>query len=167
PWMPNTPIPTMDELEACPHCGVMLGACQIHRHLAVYTVDLDSDSLPALEDVYHPMSPNPPNPPDPPVGGVGILVNEEMGEVGDNPVEVATQDLENMTLGAEDPIIAPVPLRRNPRVTIEEWPDPDDDFARSEASEDSLPPEPEFIECRDTPLGYHPEDEAVLDDEEL
>jgi hypothetical protein len=61
----------------------------------------------------------------------------------------------------------PVPLHRNPPVTIEDWPDPEDDFAGSDTSDDGLPPEPEFLERRDTPLGNHPKDEAVMDDEEL
>ncbi|KAG8745993.1 hypothetical protein FRC11_012898 [Ceratobasidium sp. 423] len=150
----------MDELEACSHCGVMLGACQIRQHLAAYTVDSDSysDSLPALEDVYQLMLPSPPNPPHQLAGAVGIPANEEMGAGGDNTVKSTSPNIICQELTTQ---------LLNPHVTIKEWPNPDDNFAHSEASKDNLLPKPEFFECRDMPLGYYPKDEVVLDDEEL
>ena len=70
-----------------------------------------------------------------------------------------------------------MPLNRNPRVTIEDWPDPEDDFAHSEhgsdSSEDNNEPtngpdqDPEFIEQGNLPLGAHPEDKPLMNDNML
>ncbi|CAE6433638.1 unnamed protein product, partial [Rhizoctonia solani] len=93
--------------------------------------------------------------------------DEEMNVGGVSLIESFMNDLANVTLGEDGVTIAPIPRRRNPPVTIEDWPDPEDDFAVPEASEEDLPPEPPFVERGDTPLGDYPEDEAQMDDEEL
>lgn len=63
-------------------------------------------------------------------------------------------------------------LRRNPPVTIEDWPDADDDSVASDDNDDGALPidgedqDLEYVE-RDAPLGLDALDEPALDDEAL
>lgn len=62
-------------------------------------------------------------------------------------------------------------LRRNPPVTIEDWPDPEDDSATSgdevaDEPVDGPDRDPEYIE-RNEPLGLNPEDEPAINDDDL
>ncbi|CCO32597.1 hypothetical protein BN14_06660 [Rhizoctonia solani AG-1 IB] len=148
-------------IEPCPHCGDLLGPRQICRHLApqhsAFSLNANSpldSSTAALgsPDLHNPNS---------------ITGDVEMDAGGDSLIENFMHNLANVTLGEDGVTITPIPQRRNPPVTIEEWPDPEDNFAHLEASDEDLPPEPSFIECSDTPLGEYPEDEALMDDEEL
>lgn len=55
-------------------------------------------------------------------------------------------------------------------MTIDDWPDPDDDFASSVDGDDNESVgsnrDPEYVE-RDVPLGLNPEDEPALNEEQL
>ncbi|KAG8728612.1 hypothetical protein FRC11_010615, partial [Ceratobasidium sp. 423] len=74
----------------------------------------------------------------------------------------------------EFPPLEPVPVCRNLQVTIEDWADPDDDYASSYAGSDlseddeEVPhgpdQDPAFVERGGEPLGAHPEDEPLMDD---
>ncbi|CUA71183.1 Dynein heavy chain, cytoplasmic [Rhizoctonia solani] len=71
-----------------------------------------------------------------------------------------------------EPLAPGTGLRRNPPVTIEDWPDPGSDFYHSDDEEDDTPPDsaheqdPPFIE-RQEPLRMHPDDEPEFDDEQM
>lgn len=64
-------------------------------------------------------------------------------------------------------------MHRNPPVTVQELPDPDDAFAHLDHGLDYLDDEepvggpdhgPPFVEWEDAPLGGHPEDEPLMHD---
>ncbi|CAE6352638.1 unnamed protein product [Rhizoctonia solani] len=165
------------KLDECPHCGMFLGKQQIWRHIQLYrsvqqpdldssfNLGPDSENLAASEDIHEPNQL---------VGNTTIMdrllgktVGEAMANLEDTSMEPPPQDIANTTLGDETASIQPAPLRRNPPVTIEEWPDPEDNFTYSEASSDEdLPVEPEFVE-RKEPLGAWPKDKAQMNDNKL
>ncbi|CAE6386878.1 unnamed protein product [Rhizoctonia solani] len=161
------------DIEPCPHCGELLSSRQIRRHLdlrrGTFYIDLDSDSDSDSDlDSDSNSDSNLPAPENPGEPNPGLVAEDvEMDNGGNSLIENFMHDLANVTLGEDGVTIAPIPRRRNPPVTIEDWPDPEDDFAHSEASNGDLPAEPSFVERGDTPLGEHPEDEALMDDEEL
>ncbi|CAE6451722.1 unnamed protein product [Rhizoctonia solani] len=180
----------MVEFRICPCCDKALGPRQINRHLAImveiaeatvaaYTnhdpLDSDADSdLGSDTSGLDPAYPPPPesvtsngldHPMDP---GEGLDNHEPMDPVGDFH---------------QLPPLEPVPVRHNPPVTVEDWPDPDGLFApnneddeddkEGEDSEDSdnevhgPDHNPPFVERGEEHLGAHAEDEPLMDDEML
>ncbi|CAE6509981.1 unnamed protein product, partial [Rhizoctonia solani] len=106
------------------------------------------------------------------------------GEFGNNePIQpVIDHDIqvEEPTINAPDPepeLLPPASgIRRNPRVTIEDWPEPDLDSNTSDDEEDiditspvplpDLDRDPEFVE-RQEPLGLDSNDEPEYSDQEM
>ncbi|KAG8727174.1 hypothetical protein FRC10_006397 [Ceratobasidium sp. 414] len=174
--------------EACPCCGDILGEQQLAHHLEQYFRQLEYDLEQAGDE---PTSEPEPEEPDLPPNNIGPVPNEVelnlgaidlgdmMDEEDDEGEARALDDAVGMDLvddGSSQPDLAPEPapapgLRRNPPVTIEEWPDPDAQSVASEAESDLGPinnedGDPEYVE-RDVPLRFDPDDKPLMDNEEL
>ncbi|KAG8743020.1 hypothetical protein FRC10_000530 [Ceratobasidium sp. 414] len=97
---------------------------------------------------------------------------EEDGVSPEPPDGVANMSIDIDNARALPPELPPAQgLRRNPPVTIEDWPDPDDDFAALDDGDNGAPidnadQDPEYVE-RDAPLAFDPNDKPVLDNEEI
>ncbi|KAB5587798.1 Transposase family Tnp2 protein [Ceratobasidium theobromae] len=146
-----------EPLRPCLCCGEILGSRQIYRHLAKYQQQLESE-----------------------IGTLSTNMNMDLGnahaheEPGQSAADVDAH------MGDFDPDIPPVPpnpthgLRRNPPVTIEDWPDPDlnldasDDELDNNSGEPVDGPncDPEYSEHVQPPT-FDPVDEPELTDEEI
>ncbi|CAE6472624.1 unnamed protein product [Rhizoctonia solani] len=158
-----------EEKEPCSCCGRLLNAKARRAHRDAFLEQL-AESLNS--------TPAPANPPNP-------IQDVTMASVQDAPVEEEANEIEDFpplipgALLHEDfpltpPLIPPLAptqgLRRNPPVTIEDWPDIDD--AMSEASDtDDIPLDdpdcdPSFIE-EDVPMQLDPGHEPWMTDDEM
>ncbi|KAF8601344.1 hypothetical protein BDV93DRAFT_510076 [Ceratobasidium sp. AG-I] len=179
---------TAGNARPCPHCGDLLSARQIGRHLAQRRHELGQYVAALLQDEEDDNDnrgngdgdsngERPPDDLEPLAEDLGdAAIGMEGVENADDPEILGS--VANMSLADdEESVLAPPPelqhvqgLRRNPPVTIEDWPDPEDD--NSAASEDDEGPindvdqDPAYVE-RDPLAGFGPEDEPVLDDEQL
>ncbi|KAG8736378.1 hypothetical protein FRC10_009390 [Ceratobasidium sp. 414] len=173
----------------CPCCSKTLSTQQISCHQVLCQQDLDTldesdglnpnsdksdtapgdagpapnDAAPALDNMGEDLGGN---------NGGDAMGMEEDGVSPEPPDSVANMSIDIDNARALPPELPPAQgLRRNPPVTIEDWPDPDDDFAASDDGNngtliDDADRDPEYVE-RDAPLVFDPDDEPVLDDEEI
>ncbi|KAG9093159.1 hypothetical protein FS749_014971, partial [Ceratobasidium sp. UAMH 11750] len=167
------------DLETCFCCGERFSSRQIRRHRTDYLKQLGSavareeapdDAGVAPDDTgamaLNDLGPAPGedwglNAGDV-VGGDDITQGDPPGHAGDMSV------LEDDSPAPPRQLPPGRGLRRNPPVTIEEWPDPDASSVGSAFSDDEsiddADRDPPFVE-RDEPLGFHPDDEPGIDDE--
>ncbi|KAG8728624.1 hypothetical protein FRC11_010575, partial [Ceratobasidium sp. 423] len=98
---------------------------------------------------------------------------DHVGDIGEEEGNNGFTGPDPIQVGQEFPPLELVPVHCNPQVTIEDWADPDDDYASSYTSSDfseddeevphSPDQDPAFIKQGGEPLGAHPEDEPLMD----
>ncbi|CEL54835.1 hypothetical protein RSOLAG1IB_11780 [Rhizoctonia solani AG-1 IB] len=130
----------MSDIQPCLCCGVLLSLRQINRHLARLDSQLSHDALATNLD---PGSGSVLNisfsvnlgshlvPASNALPGYNVTRNAMDIVEGkeDNRLEERVHAFENAgAQPASPPLLASVPLHRNPPVTVEDWPDPEDDF---------------------------------------
>ncbi|KAF8603375.1 hypothetical protein BDV93DRAFT_523439 [Ceratobasidium sp. AG-I] len=182
--------PNARNLRLCSGCGEYLSDRQLGRHRALHRHRLEQEIAALMDDDIdlpdaNPALGDPPVVPDDPaaaidevkraVGDADVGAAIEMDEDGNPgnesqgfPGSVASMSLADD--GNNPPALQPAQgRRRNPPVTIEDWPDPD---SESEASEGDAAPiddedgDPAYIE-QDEPLRFNPDDEPELNDADL
>ncbi|CAE6472142.1 unnamed protein product [Rhizoctonia solani] len=156
-----------EPLEKCFCCGEELGPRQLYRHVEAYQQllalrisQMDSEDLTEVRG-----------------GNDGIKGNEfigleQMQPPADNDISMDGNDPETPFDPAPELLEPALGLRRNPPVTIEEWPEPDPDLSYSDEEDDDNPPiddlegDPEFVERQDPPR-LDPDDEPEFEDEQM
>ncbi|KAG8733909.1 hypothetical protein FRC10_012068 [Ceratobasidium sp. 414] len=152
----------------CPCCSRMLGRRQIDQHIEELAGWLVSSDVEMSDDEASNAGDIPVATDDPGFGAVGDL------GAGDNissdqvpePVPI---DIPNYVDPAILPLLAPIyRLLRNPPVAINNWADHDEDEASEAKDEGPIDCDqaPEYAE-REAPLGFDPNDEPDLADNEL
>ncbi|CCO37842.1 hypothetical protein BN14_12002 [Rhizoctonia solani AG-1 IB] len=177
----------MSDIQPCLCCGVLLSLRQINRHLARLDSQLSHDALATNLD---PGSGSVLNisfsvnlgshlvPASNALPGYNVTRNAMDIVEGkeDNRLEERVHAFENAgAQPASPPLLASVPLHRNPPVTVEDWPDPEDDFDPFDDEWDSQgdnklaegDQDPPFIERDNDMPGSGPEDEPLMDNNML
>ncbi|KEP46533.1 transposase family Tnp2 protein, partial [Rhizoctonia solani 123E] len=160
------------DLEKCFCCGEWLRPRQLYRHVENYQkllalrisqVNLESNE----EDHARVVGGN-----DNIIGSNEAIDLELMQAPADNDASMDELNPEISFGPAPDLLEPALGLRRNPPVTIEDWPEPDLDLEYSDEEDDGNPPidgsegDPEFVERQD-PLRLDPDDEPEYGDEEM